>query len=247
MSHPLRWLALVALERPALPTAEELSAWLREAFPGSGPASSAGGTDHLLTFTYGEYTAAITLIPRPIPASQLEGPAATAWYWPGAAEELSNHAAHLLVALIDEGGSAVKKAQTLTQLAAAAAATTPSIGVVWGPGRLVHASGAFIDQAVQMTGDDLPLFLWIDFRIEGAGDGQCQLFTTGLDALGQSELEAPAYLGSPQELRDFAYNIAHYLTGERRRHDRADGPSPRDGQAWQVDARRGAGCDPPGV
>ena len=33
MSHPLRWLALVALEEPLLPSFEHLAAWYGERFP----------------------------------------------------------------------------------------------------------------------------------------------------------------------------------------------------------------------
>jgi hypothetical protein len=211
MSHPLRWLALVALEQPELPAFERVAAWLREQFSHAPELRAAGSTENLQTLTIGDQTAAITLAPRPIPASQLAGPTATAWYWPDAAAELSDHPAHLLVTLIDEGGPAVKKAEALTQLTAAAAATAPAVGVFWGPGRLVHSPQAFIDQAVQMREGNLPLFLWIDFRVEALGEGAHRLYTTGLDALGRSELEVPRFEGEPQELLDFAYNTAHYL------------------------------------
>ena len=211
MSHPLRWLALVALERPEMPAFEQVAAWRRERFPSAAEMRAAGSTESLQTLTIGDQTAAITLAPRPIPPSQLEGPASTAWYWPDAAAQLKGHPAHLLVTLIDEGGPAVQKAQTLTELTAALAATAPAVGVFWGPGRLVHQSQAFVDQAVQMAEGNLPLFLWIDFRIEPLGDGAYRLYTTGLEALGRMELEVRRFEVEPQELLDFAYNVAHYL------------------------------------
>jgi hypothetical protein len=216
MTHPLRWLALVALERPELPSFETVAQWLEEHFPAAPRPQAAGATDKLVTLTLGDFTAAVTLVPRPIPASQLEGPAATAWYWPDAAAALSHHQAHLLVTLIDEGGATLKKAMALTQLAAAGAATSPSIGVFWGPGRLVHPSAAFIDQSLQLEENNLPLFSWIDFRIEPLEVGGYRLYTTGLEALGQSELEVARFEGSPQELLDLAYNIAHYLLDKRK-------------------------------
>ena len=216
MTHPLRWLALVALDHAEMPSFESLAGWYAEQFPDASPPSHSASTESLLTVTLGEFTAAITLVPRPIPWSQLEGPTATAWYWPQAATMLRDHQAHLLVTLIDEGGSAVKKAAALTRLTAAAAATMPSAGVFWGPSRMVHAPDAFVDQAIQMRDDNLPLFLWIDFRIEQFDDGAVRLYTTGLEALGQNEIEVPRFEGhrdgsSPQELLDFTYNIAHYL------------------------------------
>jgi hypothetical protein len=216
MSHPLKWLALVALERAETPTFETISEWLRSNFAESIALSAAGATENLLTLTIGDYTAAVTLVPRPIPSSQLEGPAATAWYWPEAAQELHRHSAHFLITVIDEGGSAITKAKALTQLTAAVAATSASVGIFWGPGRLVHSPSAFVDQVLQMRDENLPLFLWIDFRLEQIGDGNYQLYTTGLEALGQSELEVAAFDGPPQELLDFSYNIAHYLLEKRK-------------------------------
>ena len=87
MTHPLRWLALVALERPELPSFERVAGVVRRALSRRAAARRRpASTDNLLTFTIGEFTAAATLVPRPIPWSQLEGPAATAWYWPEAAD-----------------------------------------------------------------------------------------------------------------------------------------------------------------
>lgn len=216
MNHPLRWLALVALERPELPTFEHFAAWHEEQFPDAPQPVRANETENLITFTIGDLTAAVTLIPRPIPWTQLEGPCATAWYWPEATAEMRDHAAHLLIAVVDEGGKPVEKAETLTRIAASALASSPSIGIFWGPGRLVHAAGAFVEQAVQMQPDNLPLFLWIDFRLEQLDDEVYRLYSTGLEALGESEIEVTRFDGHPQELLDFVYNISHYLIDQKK-------------------------------
>ncbi|HYO23647.1 MAG TPA: DUF4261 domain-containing protein [Lacipirellulaceae bacterium] len=213
--HPLRWLALVALHKATLPSFEEVAAWYAGHYLQAPPLRASGGTENLLTLTVGEFTAAATLVPRPIPPGQLEGPAETAWYWPQAAAELSRQAAHVLVTLVDEGGRNTDKALALTRLTAAVAATAPSVGVLWGPGRLVHPPGAFIDQTATASVHSLPLFLWVDFRVEQIEAG-VRLFTTGLEALGASELEVPHYEGDPQELLRFVYNIAHYQLDRRK-------------------------------
>jgi hypothetical protein len=236
-THPLRWLSLVALTKPQMPSFEAIAASSKKLFPAAEPPVAAGATASMLTLSLGGFTAAITLVPRPIPAAQVEALAATAWYWPTAADELSRQSAHLLVTLVDEGGQAVEKARRLTQLTAAAADASTSIGVLWGPGRLIHPPAAFIDQAVQMRSDDLPLFLWIDFRIERMEDGSLQLYTTGLESLGQSELEAANFRGEPQQLLDFAYNIAHYLLAQSKVI--RDGDTIGLTDEVQVTARRG--------
>ncbi|RIK79720.1 MAG: hypothetical protein DCC67_10145 [Planctomycetota bacterium] len=237
MNHPLRWLSLIALDRPVLPDFADVAAWHAERFPEAPQPAASASTDKLLTFTIGDYTAAATLVPRPIPWTQLEGPAATAWYWPDAAEALRRHQAHLLVAVIDEGGRAVEKAAILTRLTTALVAASPSVGVFWGPGRLVHHPGAFVEQAVQMRDDNLPLFLWIDFRIEQTEEDGLRLYTTGLEALGQTELETAGYAGEAQELLNYAYNIAHYQIDQRKLI--RDGDTIGLADEVQVTARRG--------
>jgi len=210
VSSPLRWSSLIVLEDKQLPEFADVARFITENFDDPPVMEQAGSTENLFTGTIGGYTAAVTLVDRPIPWFQLEGPCATAWYWPTAAEALKEHAAHLLVVLVDEGGKAVDKSIRLTQLVAGLLATSASQGVLWGPGRLVHPPQAFLDQATQLKPTDLPLFLWVDFRVERGEDGICRLYTTGLEALGQTEIEVPSFAGEPQVMLEYAYNIAHY-------------------------------------
>ena len=42
MSHPLRWTALIALERPELPSFDRISAWYAEHYPDAQPLVAAG-------------------------------------------------------------------------------------------------------------------------------------------------------------------------------------------------------------
>ncbi|MCA9258697.1 MAG: DUF4261 domain-containing protein [Planctomycetales bacterium] len=208
-SNPLRWLALLPLPEAALPDVDDVVQWYAQAYPDAPPLTLASASQGIQTYTLGGRTLAATLIPHPIPWEQLEGPCATAWYWPQAAETLREHVAHLLVVLVDEPGKSVDHALALTRVVAALA-QQGSVGVFWGPGRLVHATPAFLEQARQVASDDLPLFLWIDFRIEEQAPGQLQLYTTGLAALGADELETSGYRGSAQALLEFAYNIGHF-------------------------------------
>ena len=208
--NPLRWLALVALQEPEVPHFDAVERFVNKHFENPTAMSAAGSTEGLFTCTMGDFTAAATLVARPIPWTQLEGPCATAWYWPTASEELRNHQAHFLVTLVDEGGKAVEKSRLLTQLVTGLVGSSKALGVFWGPGRLVHPPQAFLEQARQMSSADLPLFLWVDFRVERIGDNSVRLYTTGLDALGQTELEVSQFTGEPQKLLEYAYNIAHY-------------------------------------
>jgi hypothetical protein len=112
--------------------------------------------------------------------------------------------------MVDEGSKSIDKSMALTQLVCGLVGTAPVQGVFWGPGRLVHPPQAFLDQAQQMSPRDLPLFLWIDFRVERTTDGHGQLYTTGLSALGKTEIEIRDFPGELQIMLEFAYNVAHY-------------------------------------
>jgi len=222
MDNPLRWLALVILDEAELPEFDQVASYVAETYADAPAMTVAGSTENMFTCTFGEYTAAVTLVPKPIPWSQLEGPCATAWYWPTATVAVRDHRAHLLVTLVDEGGNDVAKSTTLTQLVAGLVAAARSCGVFWGPGRLVHPPQAFLDQAAQLTDDDLPLFLWVDFRVERTESGSTRLYTTGLEALGYTELEVDDFAGEPQTLLGYAYNIAHYQLSQRKEINEGD-------------------------
>ena len=222
MDNPLRWLALVLLDAPRLLAFDELADYVSQHFPEMPRPALAGTTDSLLTFSVGDYTAAITLVPSPVPWSQLEGPCATAWYWPAAESELKDHEAHLFITLVDDGGNAIEKSTRLTQLVAAAAATSPARGVFWGPGRLVHPVPGFIEQALQLSADDLPLFAWVDFRVEKMQPDSLRLYTTGLEPLGYPELEIADFQGEAQQMLEYAYNIAHYQVSQSKTINEGD-------------------------
>ena len=163
----------------------------------------------MATFAWGEATVSYTLVDRPIPQSQLDGPCATAWYWPEAQSVLQGHDAHLLVTLVDEARNALEKAMRLTKFTVAVCSASGAVGILWGPAGLIHEPRAFAEQARQMSPDNLPLYLWIDFRIEPTATGH-RLFTTGLESFDRKELELFTPSEDLQQLLDDAYNVAHY-------------------------------------
>ena len=205
------WLALVALEAAELPNPVAVQTACNAASPDTAPLELSSETDHMATFRWGEATVAYTLVEQPIPESQLAGPAARAWYWPDAAEQLAKHQAHLIVALVDEGKDRIAKCMRLTRFVAGLLPALPAVGLQWGGSRAVHAPDAFCQVAAQMARDDLPLHLWMDFQVESTGDDALRLYTTGMAAFGKREIEIPWFAGSPQDLMNHAYNLAHYL------------------------------------
>ncbi len=205
------WLALVALDAAELPQPELVQQACDAASPDTAPLELSSQTDRMVTFQWGEATVAYTLVDQPIPVSQLDGPAARAWYWPQAADQLARQRAHLIVALVDEGHDRIAKSMRLTRFVAALLPASRAVGLQWGGSRAVHEPNAFCQVAAQMSRDDLPLHLWIDFQVEAAGENALRLFTTGMSALGKREIEFPHFVGEPQALMNHAYNLAHYI------------------------------------
>jgi hypothetical protein len=203
------WLALVALPHAELPSPEQVADRLSQHGTAARVSSQSA---NMATLGWGDVVAAFTLVPQPIPGDALAGPAACAWYWPDAAQALSRHTAHLLVAMVDESPGLVGRAMKFTQFAAAVLETSQAIGIQWGTSRAVHQRESFCELADKMTIDDLPLHLWIDFRVEPVGANQAfRLFTTGLKALGQPEIEVRHFVGDASRLVGYAYNVAHYV------------------------------------
>jgi hypothetical protein len=229
MPSQSRWLALVALDEPVAVEPERfLAEYSRTPAGFAGDATPpvvTSRTANASTYAWSPVgaddpaaaTLNLTLIDKPIPWSQLEGPCATAWYWPDAARVLRDHRCHLFVTLLDESQKALGQAMRMTRVVAALAKACPAVGLLWGASGAVHEPRAFAELAETATNDHLPLNLWIDFRVyerdaeEGESDPGFGMFTTGMEALGRSEFETPRYHGDPQRLVSAVYNVAHYV------------------------------------
>lgn len=209
-SRKTTWLSLVALGDDPLPDAEALVSAVARHDCDAPQLQITGQTDALITFSWGSATVLLARVGHPIPAAQLAGPCEIAWYWPQAAAAVAQHQAHLLITLIDEGRDPVEKGMRLTLLTSAVANSVRACGIIWGPAGLIHEPAAFAEQTNQMTRENLPLFLWIDFRITVVGEQLYQLCTTGLEAFDRLELEVAHCRAEPQQLLDDLYNVAHY-------------------------------------
>lgn len=169
---------------------------------------------------------AVTHVAAPVPWSDLEGPASSAWHWPEASEVVRDHRSHLLVAVPDATPD-VKSAVRLTHLVAAAIEACPAAtAVYWGAGTAVSPADRFLATARDMRHDELPLLSWIEFRIFG-DEGRTSLFTTGLAPLGLMEIEIRRSGRDADHLIERAYDFAHYqaLRGRVLRHGDTIGAS----------------------
>lgn len=204
-------LSMVALDTPSLPRRQEMLETLASLSGTTVDPRAVEAKEDAMVFPLGGNTAAVALRPSPIPWSNLEGPCETARWWPEAGQKMCGHNSHLLVVLTGETGDAVRHWLALTHLTAAVAAHSDAAGIYWGGGTLVHDPRVFLEEARRATPENLPLHLWIDFRIESNDDGTLRLFTTGMKALDKMEIEIPRSRHEPAEVFDFACSIAYYI------------------------------------
>ena len=206
-------LAMVALNDLTLDQGQ-LFAFLRQAFPdlpGISRSETADSATDILTFALADETVSIALMPVPIPWRDLEGPCATARYWPEATGAMQNHVAHAIVALSGGNGDVLSRHTLLTKVVAAVTTATQAAGVYWGSGTVVHSPERVLEEAGYMGADYLPLDLWIDFRVQRLADNGTRAFTTGLAALGQMEIEVPQTHRQPDGVWDLLHLLASYV------------------------------------
>lgn len=168
----------------------------------------------ILTFDVGEKAHVfLTLMPGPIPWSDLEGPCATSVLWRDAAKVLKPHRAHLLVTLMfDDSRSQIEKSKLLTQVTASVLATCEAaLGVYWCNATLVVQPDLFREFAEKILPHGPPIHIWVDFRIGPNEQGKMSGFTTGLRALGHLEIETQNSPEPASELRDRFEGLIHYL------------------------------------
>jgi len=204
-------IAMIALSSPVFPEQNQLFDFLRSNWPEAPLPKDISNNSQILTFDLGKAIAAVSLMPAPIPWEDLEGPCATAWYWPEATQAMKDHKYHLIVALMKSPLDIIDTTLLFTKLVASVAASVNADGVYWGAGTLVHSPDVFIEQSKEMSREYLPLYLWIDFRVQKENAEKYTLFTTGMKSLGLMEIEIINSESEPSVLIDRAFNIAHYL------------------------------------
>ena len=171
--------------------------------------------DQNLIFPFGDSQVAVSLMPAPIPWSQLEGPCATTWRWPEATEKMRKHTNHFLVAILGGSMPAVERRILLTRLVSAVVSTTDAIGIYWGEGTVVHEPEEFLELARSAKSNDIPGPLWLDVRVELNEDGSYRCFTTGMAPLGFLEIEVQKSSLEPDELMEFIGDTACYIVNSR--------------------------------
>ncbi|ATC63719.1 hypothetical protein CMV30_06995 [Nibricoccus aquaticus] len=197
--------AMVVLEKSELPTDELLASCNDRSL-----ISDLQSRDRVVSFVIGEVQINCGLVEAPIPRGELMPLLKTSPYWHGSDDKIADHKAHLIVAA---SGDIEKKLLALALTRAVSKilrSTAGSIAVYWGAGSIVTAKDSFCAFADSSSSDQLPLYLWVDFRCFPKEKGWA-LFTHGLKSLGFMEIEVSQSPLSASETVGFVFNTAHYL------------------------------------
>lgn len=221
-------IAMVATSSPRLPEANAIveASALVYATPGEPPGAffidDAGDAveptweNGRLVFALGDAHVAVSLMPRPIPWSQLEGPCAGAWWWKNATRRMRDHTHHFLVAVIGGPVEPVERRIILTHVVSAVLRGTDAVGVYWVEATTVHEPKAFLEQAASIGPKKIPGPLWLDVIVQKNDDGSHRCYTTGMEPLGFREIEVERAHATPVEMIGFLGNVATRIVNERK-------------------------------
>lgn len=156
----------------------------------------------------------VMFMPAPIPWSELEGPCATAWWWPEAIHVMQKHQYHFIVMVTGGEWNEVARRLLLAKVMQGVVESTDSVGVYWGDATLVMQPGFFVENVADATTDDVPMMVFADVRVEEVTDGVYRCFTTGMNSLGFHDIEVDETTMDPDELLEFVLDTAKYIVDE---------------------------------
>ena len=161
-----------------------------------------------LVFEVEESLVAVSLMPTPVPGEEAERNAANNYLWPEAVEVTETHQAHVMVAILNRGMTAIEVGLLFVKVCATCLRQPSAIGIY--TSGTVFQPEFYMDMAGITTEGSLPLFNWIYFGLYRDENGM-NGYTYGMNMFGKDELEVLGSEADPQQLRDFLYNIADYI------------------------------------
>ncbi len=161
-----------------------------------------------LVFEYDGDLGAYSLVKTPVPHEEAEENARNNYMWPEAAEVASKHQAHLLIALVNHGGSPMDAAMMHTKMVAAAC-KLPNATAVYFQGTVVSTED-YLAEAEKIREGDIPISDWIWFGIYNSEQG-CGGYTRGMETFGRREVEIVGMDTSSAEVRTILSELAYHL------------------------------------
>lgn len=204
-------IAMVTFGKGAKISASAIQRDLQATWPQLPAISKPERDGNTVAFKVGEADVILGIMPTPLPWTDLEGPCATSWLWPEAADAMRHHKTHIIVTVTFDG-EPLERVKLLTAVTASLVETSSQVaGVYWCDSTVVMSPSMFRDLAVEMLPDGFPLYAWIDLRAGSGEDGKTAGFTSGMTALGHMDFETLNSPEQPGELRERFFGLAYYV------------------------------------
>ena len=151
---------------------------------------------------------ALSLMAAPVPNQEAEHNAANNYMWPDAVNVTKTHVAHLMVAVLGHGLPVIEVGKLFVKICSACLKQENAIGIY--TSGTVFEPEFYIKASTMMCEGDLPLFNWLYFGLYQTENG-LNGYTYGMTAFGKEEIEVLESRLSPQDLRNFIFDIAYYV------------------------------------
>lgn len=205
--QPESIVAILPMNEPAFPSADEVADALRERYDGSLNPTVLVDSENGIGHSFGNTMGVVQFRDFPIPSWDLAPRCETAYWWPDAATALSSHTCHLVVQLIQDLGDRIPKVILLTRYLAEIVKRTTTVGVYWGEG-LLRSTESFLELESTVTPRTLTPELWVDFQIHPNDAGVEQFYTYGMNVLGKLEIEVDRFSIPHDEMLAYARGLA---------------------------------------
>lgn len=166
--------------------------------------------DGNMVFECNGHLAAYSMVSGPVPDGEAEENAANNYMWPGAVEAARSHTDHMIVALINHGGTPVEAALVHTRMVAAVCSQPCATGVYF-QGTVIRPEEYIASAGGIRDGSFLPIDDWVWFGLYRTEDGGINAYTRGMQVLAKDEIEIIGARDDPNRIREFLYDVVSYV------------------------------------
>lgn len=221
-------LAFLLLSKTCGPDFSKLQMRIAERIENSVSVDEPSAISGTLLYRHGNYLLSVIPMDLPLPADQNDTSLASMRSWPGAAEALEKHKAHVSLGVAG-GDSGRERALLLQKLIVATSEACPeTLGLFYTNAETLWPAELVVESAKAHPETVLePVFVFAQLA-KTERKGEISATTTGLSAFGLMEIETEGFTGSPEDLNATVHNFAAYLIDE--------GPVVKDGDTIGPDA-----------
>lgn len=161
-----------------------------------------------LVFEVAGMTAAVGLLPRPVPHGEAVENAERNYLWPEAAQTVRPHQGQILVSVMAGKQDPLEAARLQVKLVCCACKQAGVLGIY--ANGTVYEPDYYLQAAALLDEDEFPLLNLVWFGLY-RDDESLNAYTDGLRAFGKDELEILDTAAEPVQVRNFLIDVTAYL------------------------------------